>query len=203
MSEVKTFSPSAEFTKNAHINSVDQYKEMYDRSVNDPDGFWAEQAERLTWFKKWDKVSNYDLAAADIKWFEGGKLNVSYNCLDRHVENGFGDKTALICQGESFTFKQLQKLSLRLSGLLWEIGVRKGTKIAVLLGNSVDFALSILATARLGAVIVPMNPTLPTESVKCAFSSSDVEFAIMRTETLRRHKSSDELLPSGKILSFG
>ncbi|MBT4296696.1 MAG: acetyl-coenzyme A synthetase, partial [Candidatus Marinimicrobia bacterium] len=86
MSEVKKFNPAAEFTANAHIKSMEQYQEMYDRSVNDEDGFWAEQAERLTWFKKWDTVANYDLATADIKWYEGGKLNVSYNCLDRHVE---------------------------------------------------------------------------------------------------------------------
>ena len=115
----------------------------------------------------------------------------------------YPSKTALICQGDSFTFKELQNLSLRLSGLLWEIGVRKGTKIAVLLNDSVDFALCILATARLGAVIVPMNPTLPTENVKCVFFSTDVEFAIMRTEILRRHKGFDELLPNEKILSFG
>ena len=113
MSEVTKFNPAAEFTANAHIKSMEQYQEMYDRSVNDEDGFWAEQAERLTWFKKWDTVANYDIANADIKWFEGGKLNVSYNCLDRHVEDGYGERTALIWEGNNptedkkFTYKEL------------------------------------------------------------------------------------------------
>ncbi|MFH1847191.1 MAG: class I adenylate-forming enzyme family protein, partial [Candidatus Omnitrophota bacterium] len=113
------------------------------------------------------------------------------------------DKTAFICQEESFTFGELQSLSLQLSAFLWEKGVRKGTKIAVLLNNSIDFALCILAAARLGAVIVPMNPTLPIENVKGAFFSTDVEFAIMRIEILRRYEGFDKLLPSEKILSFG
>lgn len=114
----------------------------------------------------------------------------------------YPDKTALICQEDSFTFKELQNLSLQLSGLLWEIGVRKGTKIAVLLNNSIDFALCILATARLGAVIVPMNSTLPKESLKHAFLSCNVEFAIMRTEILKRYNNLDKLLSKEKILSF-
>jgi len=126
------------------------------------------------------------------------------NIID-HFNNNvkkYPDKVALVYQEDSFTFKELQSSSLQLSAFLWEKGVRKGTKIAVLLNNSIDFALSILATARLGAVIVPMNPTLPIESVKCAFFSTDVEFAITRIEILRRHEGFDKLLPSEKILSF-
>lgn len=127
------------------------------------------------------------------------------NIFDHFSNNvkKFPDKTALICQGDQFTFDELETLSLRLSGLLWEIGVRKGTKIGVLLNNSPEFALTMLATARLGAVIVPMNPTLPTENAKRAFFAADIEFAIMRGEILKRHKNCDELLPDDKILSFG
>ena len=98
MSE-KVFHPSPEWSANAHIQTMDQYQEIYDRSIQDRDAFWAEIAERITWFKKWDTVSNVDFVNANIKWFEGGKLNVSYNCLDRHVEAGFGDRTALIWEG--------------------------------------------------------------------------------------------------------
>ena len=75
------------------------YKRIYDKSVKDSDGFWAEQAERLNWIKKWDTVSNNNFTQAKINWFEGGKLNVSYNCLDRHIEAGFGNQTALIWEG--------------------------------------------------------------------------------------------------------
>ena len=78
------FSPNKEFSNNADINSVSQYQELYKKSILDPDTFWAEIAERITWFKKWDQVREYDFVKGSIKWFEGAKLNVSYNCLDRH-----------------------------------------------------------------------------------------------------------------------
>ena len=107
------FSPNKEFSNNADINSVSQYQELYKKSILDPDTFWAEIAERITWFKKWDQVREYDFVKGSIKWFDGAKLNVSYNCLDRHVENGFGDQNAIIWEGnnpqedQSFTYNEL------------------------------------------------------------------------------------------------
>merc|ERR1711879_233133 len=85
----------------AWIKSLDQYKEIYQRSMDDPEGFWSERADELvTWDKKWDKVLEYDLTVPEVKWFQGGKLNVSYNCLDRHLEDGRRNKAAIIWQGE-------------------------------------------------------------------------------------------------------
>ncbi len=94
--ETKFFPPSPEFSKNAWIKSLDEYEALYKRSVEDPEGYWAERAEdALVWTKKWDKVLDYSFDPVPyVKWFEGGELNASYNCLDRHVEAGKGDKPA-------------------------------------------------------------------------------------------------------------
>src|ERR1700750_3059666 len=93
--------PASRFAEKARIGSLDKYRALYDRSLSDPDGFWAEQAERITWFKKWDKVSRWDFHAAKIEWFIGGKTNVSFNCLDRHVASPRKTKAALIWEGDS------------------------------------------------------------------------------------------------------
>src|SRR5512135_1217029 len=102
MAENRTFPPSKEFSEKAHIKSLADYEKMYRRSVEDPDGFWAEMAEKqLTWYKKWDKVLEYDFSKPEIKWFQGGKLNVSYNCLDRFVSSpSFRNKAALIWEAD-------------------------------------------------------------------------------------------------------
>ena len=75
------------FAEKARIGSFDKYRALYDRSISDPDGFWAEQAERINWFKRWDKVSRWDFKTAKIEWFIGGNMNVSFNCLDRHLNS--------------------------------------------------------------------------------------------------------------------
>ncbi|HEY4885130.1 MAG TPA: acetyl-coenzyme A synthetase N-terminal domain-containing protein, partial [Myxococcales bacterium] len=93
--------PPPEFSKKARIKSLDQYRALYDRSISNSDGFWAEQAERITWFKKWDKVSKWDFNTAKIEWFIGGKLNASVNCLDRHLTGPRRNKAALVWEGDS------------------------------------------------------------------------------------------------------
>ncbi len=95
--EKRTFPPRSDFSATAHIKSQSEYEEMYKRSISNPEDFWAEMAEQnLTWYSKWSKVLQYDFQKPDIKWFIGGKLNVTYNCLDRHVEAGLGNKPAII-----------------------------------------------------------------------------------------------------------
>ena len=111
--EGKVFDVPPSFQQHAWISSMDQYNEMYRRSLEDSDAFWAEVAERITWFKKWDSVQNHDFANAKIQWFEGGKLNLSYNCLDRHMETDVADKVAFYWEGDSpdvsrtITYRQL------------------------------------------------------------------------------------------------
>ncbi len=112
MDEKRVFEPSEEIKKKAYIKSMDEYKKLYKQSVDDPDKFWGEQANLLDWYKKWDKVSEWDFGKPELKWFAGGKLNVSYNCLDRHLATK-GNKAALIWQGEpleeskTYTYQQL------------------------------------------------------------------------------------------------
>ena len=100
--EPKIFPPSPEFQKSAYYSSIEQYEADYKRSVEDPEGFWAERAEdALVWTKKWDKVLDWSFDPKPyVKWFDGGELNASYNCLDRHVEAGKGDKAAIIFEGD-------------------------------------------------------------------------------------------------------
>ena len=106
----KRFSPSKIFRENAHIKSFEEYLKLYQESIENPDLFWAKQAEELDWFKKWDKVSSWKKTKLECKWFEGGKINISYNCLDRHLDSR-GNKTALIWEPEvgkakKYTYKE-------------------------------------------------------------------------------------------------
>ncbi len=96
--ENRVFPPPAEFSAQAHIKSLAEYEALYKRSIEDPEGFWAEAAGDLHWFKKWDKVLEWNLPLA--KWFVGGKMNLSYNCVDRHATGARAAKTALIWEGE-------------------------------------------------------------------------------------------------------
>ena len=98
---MQKYEPHCEAKNKAHIGSMEDYKRLYEYSINNPEDFWAEQAERITWFKKWDNIWEWDFNKANIKWFEGAKLNACYNCVDRHVDEGYGEKTALIWEGNN------------------------------------------------------------------------------------------------------
>ncbi len=194
MSEVKKFNPAAEFTANAHIKSMEQYQEMYDRSVNDEDGFWAEQAERLTWFKKWDTVANYDIAKADIKWFEGGKLNVSYNCLDRHVEDGYGDRTALIWEGnnptedKTFTYTQLLGEVQKFANVLKDHGVVKGDRVCIYMQMIPELTVAMLACSRIGAIHSIVFGAFSPESLRDRINDSECKVLITQDTGVRGTK---------------
>ena len=194
MSEVKKFNPAAEFTANAHIKSMEQYQEMYDRSVNDEDGFWAEQAERLTWFKKWDTVANYDFATADIKWFEGGKLNVSYNCLDRHVEDGYGDRTALIWEGnnpsedKTFTYTELLGDVQKFANVLKDHGVVKGDRVCIYMQMIPELSVAMLACSRIGAIHSIVFGAFSPESLRDRINDSECKVLITQDTGVRGTK---------------
>src|SRR3989338_6741203 len=108
--EIRTFPPPHLFSKKAHIKSEEEYKQIYKQSITHPEQFWARQAENIEWFKRWDKVFLWDKENARFSWFIGGKLNISYNCLDRHLKER-GNKTAIIWQGEQE--KEVVKLSYK------------------------------------------------------------------------------------------
>src|SRR3954468_15279434 len=98
MQENRVFPPAAGFAREAHVKSREEYDRLYKQSIENPDAFWGKLAEELHWFKKWDKVLEWN--APNAKWFVGGKTNISYNCLDRQIDAGRGDKTAILWEGE-------------------------------------------------------------------------------------------------------
>jgi len=159
MSEVKTYPVPEEVAQNAWIDSG-TYEQMYKRSVEDPEGFWAEQADEfLDWFKKWDKVLDWSYQEDDlhIKWFEGGKLNVCHNCVDRHLESR-GDQTAIIWEGDEpdtdkrITYKELHQEVCKFANVLKSRGVTKGDRVSIYMPMVPEAAVAMLACARIGAI---------------------------------------------------
>ncbi len=156
--EGRKFPPPASFTEKAHIKSIEQYQEMYDRSVKDPDGFWGEMAEELHWFKKWDKVQDGNFDELKMQWFVGGKINVAYNCLDRHLGTERENKAAILWQGEpeedsrTYTYKELHREVCKFANVLKSKGVKKGDRVAIYLPMIPELAIAMLACARIGAI---------------------------------------------------
>jgi len=153
--ESRVFPPPAGFAAKARVKSLAEYEQMYRRSVDDPEGFWAEAARELHWFKPWDKVLDWNLPWA--KWFVGGKLNLSYNCVDRHALGDKRDKVAILWEGEpgevrKLTFGDLHADVQRFANVLKRLGIRKGDRVAVYMGMTPELAIAILACARIGAV---------------------------------------------------
>jgi len=158
MAENRTFPPSKEFSKKAHIKSMKEYEELYKRSVEDMEGFWAEMAEKnLSWYKKWDKVLEWNFEKPEIKWFQGGKLNASYNCLDRFVNTPTRNKAAIIWEADdgsykTYTYQQLYYEVNRFANVLKKHGVKKGDRVTIYLPMIPELAISMLACARIGAI---------------------------------------------------
>jgi acetyl-CoA synthetase len=158
MAEKRTFPPSEEFSRKAHIKSMGEYEKIYKRSVEDPEGFWGEMAEKqLTWYKKWDKVLEYDFMKPQIKWFQGGKLNASYNCLDRHITNATRNKAAIIWEADdgsykTYTYQQMYYEVNKFANVLKKHGVKKGDRVTIYLPMIPELAISMLACARIGAI---------------------------------------------------
>lgn len=140
------------------IRTFEQYQEEYKKSVDNPEAFWAEQADTFTWRKKWDKVLDWDFKKPDVKWFEGGKLNITENCLDRHLIER-GDKAAIIWEpnepGEAavtLTYKQLHAEVCKFANVLIANGVQKGDRVCLYMPMVPELAIACLACARIGAV---------------------------------------------------
>ena len=157
--DTPVYNPPAEFSARAHVKSLDEYRAMYERSVRDPEGFWAEQAEqRITWLEKWHTVRRYDYHTAEIGWYLGGKLNACYNCVDRHVEAGRGDDTALIWEGnnptesKSYRYAELLAEVQKAGNALKKLGIVKGDRVCIYMQMIPELAIAMLACARIGAV---------------------------------------------------
>jgi len=177
----------------AHIDN-DTYLVMYEQSISDPDTFWAERADEfLSWSKKWDTVQDVDFNTAHIRWFEGGKLNVCENCVDRHLETR-GDQTAIIWEGddptvdESITYRDLHERVCRFANVLKQRGAKKGDRISIYMPMVAEAAVAMLACARIGAVHSIVFGGFSPEALKDRILDSDCQVVITADEGIRGAK---------------
>ncbi|MEH6584977.1 MAG: acetate--CoA ligase [Halioglobus sp.] len=189
MSEFPTHPVPANF-KDAHINA-EQYQTMYKRSIEDPDGFWGEMAsEFLSWEQPWDKVVEFDFRKGEAAWFAGGKLNVSYNCIDRHLPER-ADQTALIWEGDDpadskhITYGELKDHVCKLSNALKSRGVKKGDRVCIYMPMIPEAAYAMLACTRIGAVHSIVFGGFSPEALKDRIQDSDCQTVITADEGVR------------------
>ena len=194
MSDVKVYDIPKDVAAQASITS-DQYAQMYRQSIEQPDDFWAEQADNfLHWFKKWDTVSDCDFNKGHIRWFEGGQLNAAYNCLDRHLESK-GDKIALIWESDDasevrkFTYRELHAEVCRLSNVLKDRGVKKGDRICIYMPMIPEAMVAALACARIGAIHSIVFGGFSPEALKDRILDSDCKVVITADEGPRGGKN--------------
>jgi acetyl-CoA synthetase len=185
LSEDRVFEPPAGFVERALVSD----RSIYDRAEADFEGFWAEQAERLTWFKSWDTVMEW--TPPWVTWFSGGTLNASYNCLDRHVEAGGGDKVAYHWEGEpgekrTITYRDLYEETCRLANALKALGVEKGDRVAIYLGMIPELPVAMLACARIGAAHSVVFGGFSAESLKDRIIDAEAKILITSDGGYRR-----------------
>jgi acetyl-CoA synthetase len=194
MDEQRTFPPPEEMKKVAHISSMEQYEEMYKRSVEDPEGFWAEQAEKnITWSKKWDKVLAHDFHKPKIEWFLGGKLNASVNCIDRQCEGERGNKAAIIWEADdgsykTFTYFQLSYEVNKFANVLKKNGVRKGDRVTLYMPMIPELAFAMLACARIGAIHSIVFGGFSAQSLRDRIQDCESKFVVTSDKGLRGGK---------------
>lgn len=201
--EQRKFSPTAKFVQNARISGETAYKALYRKSLENPEAFWAEAAEELHWFKKWDTVLD-DSEAPFFKWFDGSRTNLSYNCLDRHIIEGRGDKIAIHWEGEpgdtrAISYAQLHKEVCHLANALKAQGVQKGDRIAIYLPMIPELAISVLACARIGAVHSVIFAGFSADSIRDRVLDSETRMVITADGGYRRGK----VLELKKIVNEG
>ena len=194
MSESKIYPVPEQFAKTAHINS-EQYEAMYQQSIEDPDAFWATQAkEFLDWTKDWDKVQEWNFDTGHIRWFEGGKLNVSYNCLDRHLDTR-GDQVALLWEGDDpavdkkITYRELHEEVCKFSNVLKARGVKKGDRVCIYMPMVTEAAVAMLACTRIGAVHSIVFGGFSPDSLRDRILDSDCQTLITADEGVRGGKA--------------
>ncbi|MCH8074606.1 MAG: acetate--CoA ligase [SAR324 cluster bacterium] len=167
------------------------YQRLYRQSIEDPAGFWGEQAERITWFRKWDTVMEQDFAKGQHQWYLGGKLNASYNCLDRHLDGPKRDQPALIWEGDdpgdskTLTYAELHKEVCRFSNVLKKHGVKKGDRVTIYLPMILELAISVLSCARIGAVHSVIFGGFSPDSIADRIEDCQSDFMITADEGLR------------------
>ena len=179
----------------AYIKSFDEYQKLYRKSISNKDQFWEDIADRISWYEKWDAVSNVDYKKANIKWFEGAKLNVSYNCIDRHIENGYGHKTAVIWEGndpsedKTFTYSQLLDKVATFSNALKKINIRKGDRVCIYMQMIPELTIAMLACARIGAIHSIVFGAFSSDSLSDRINDSKCKLIITQDTGVRGVKT--------------
>ncbi len=182
LQEKRLFKPSAEFSQQANIKSLEEYKELYEKAKADPEKFWAELAEReLDWFQKWDRVLDWQPPFA--KWFVNGKINISYNCLDRHLKTWRRNKAALIWEGEpgdsrTFTYAQLHREVCQMANVFKQLGVKKGDRVGIYMPMIPEAAIAMLACARIGAAHTVVFGGFSAEAVKDRLEDAEAKLVV-------------------------
>ena len=188
------FNPTEEWSANAHVPSLDLYRERYQKSIADPEAFWSNVAQRLDWIQPWKTVRKYDFVKGEIEWFSGGKLNVSYNCIDRHIHNGHGDQTAIIWEGNdpnqsrAFSFNDILKEVSQFANALKSLGVEKGDRVCLYMQMIPELAFAMLACTRIGAVHSVVFGAFSADSLRDRINDSKCKILITQDTGVRGTK---------------
>ena len=173
---------------------MDSYQKRYQDSISDPETFWAEVAQRLDWIEPWASVRKFDFVNGQIEWFSGGKLNASYNCIDRHIKKGHGDETAIIWEGNDpnqsrkFTYNDLLKEVSQFANALKSLGVEKGDRVCIYMQMVPELAFAVLACARIGAVHSVVFGAFSSDSLRDRINDSSCKILITQDTGVRGTK---------------
>jgi acetyl-CoA synthetase len=195
MQESRLFPPPAAFSAVAHIKSMDEYKKLYRQSIDQPEIFWADVAEKFHWFKKWDTVLKWE--SPNAQWFVGGKTNMAYNCLDHQIAQGRGEKTAILWEGEPMSatappeirrisFSQLKDDVCQFANGLKKLGVKKGDRVTIYLPQIPEAAVAMLACARIGAAHSVVFGGFSSQSIADRVDDAQSQFLITADGGYRR-----------------
>ena len=189
LKEVRIFPPPEAFAQAAHVKSLGEYRGLYEASLRDPEGFWAQQAETLRWSRKWDRVLEWNPPFA--KWFSGGTLNISENCLDRHVSTWRKNKAAIIWEGEpgetrTLTYQELLREVGRFANVLKALGVHKGDRVGIYMPMIPEAAMAMLACARIGATHTVVFGGFSSEAVRDRMNDAEAKVIITADGGYRR-----------------
>jgi acetyl-CoA synthetase len=189
LNEHRVFEPPSEFSSKAHIRSMADYERLYEEADRDPESFWARIAGELDWFEPWTKVLDWDVPWA--KWFVGGKLNLSHNCLDRHVATWRKNKAAIIWEGEpgeirTLTYQQLLSAVSRCANVLKSFGLKQGDRVAIYMGMSPELAIAMLACARIGAPHTVIFGGFSSQALVDRSNDAECSCVITQDGTFRR-----------------
>ena len=170
---------------------MDSYQKRYQDSISDPETFWGEVAQRLDWIQPWSQVRKFDFVSGEIEWFRGGKLNASYNCIDRHVKSGHGNETAIIWEGNDpnqsrkFTYNNLLKEVSQFANALKLLGVEKGDRVCIYMQMVPELAFAVLACARIGAVHSVVFGAFSSDSLRDRINDSECKILVTQDTGVR------------------